>query len=56
MSMGLLALAVTFVIADNLATSYSMKGITNGLTAVSYTHLTSSCSTKSSRNESERVR
>ena len=26
MSMGLLALAVTFVIADNLATSYSMKG------------------------------
>ena len=34
MSMGLLALAVTFVIADNLATSYSMKGITNGLTAL----------------------
>lgn len=34
MSMGLLAMAVAFVIADNLATSYSMKGITSGLTAL----------------------
>ena len=34
MSMGLLAMAVAFVIANNLATSYSMKGITNGLTAL----------------------